>query len=115
MPALAFEVKKPEYSQAETRMSKEKGKIQSDGPKNESGDLTGESLRTRIGANLLRTLGLPRNLHLVQVQPLWDRHYRVNVLIGQDAAAVTVAHSFFLEADATGNIVTTTPALIKHY
>ncbi|HEX3148109.1 MAG TPA: hypothetical protein VHR66_08485 [Gemmataceae bacterium] len=96
-------------------MSKDKRNRSPEVPKVEPGELTAESLHTRIGANLLRTLGQPKDLHAVQVRPLWERHYRVNVLIGKDAAAITVAHSFFLEADATGNIVTTTPALARRY
>jgi len=75
----------------------------------------GEWLRARIGVNVLRVLGQPAQFQTVQVRPLWAGHYRVNVLVGGNAASATVAHSYFLEADGEGNVVTTTPALAKRY
>jgi len=42
-------------------------------------------------------------LHKVQVRRLWDDHYRVNVLIGEDAASAKIANSYFVEADGDGN------------
>jgi hypothetical protein len=39
----------------------------------------------------------------------------VNVLVGGNAASVTVAHSFFLEADGEGNVVAAVPALARRY
>ena len=74
-----------------------------------------ESLRARIGAVVLRELGQPAHFQSVQVRALWARHYRVNVLVGGNAASVTVAHSYFLEADGEGNVVTATPALTRRY
>jgi hypothetical protein len=39
----------------------------------------------------------------------------VNILVGVDASAVKVAHSFFLKADDDGNILQTTPKIAKQY
>lgn len=79
------------------------------------GELDGESLRARIGSHVLDALGRPGGLHAVQVRWLWQGAFRVNVLVGRDADAVTVAHSFFLEADADGGIVSSTPPLARLY
>jgi hypothetical protein len=75
----------------------------------------GEWLHARIGVHVLRALGQPAQFQTVQVRPLWDGHYRVNVLVGGNAASATVAHSYFLQADGDGNIVATTPALARRY
>ncbi len=71
--------------------------------------------RTLIGKRVIQTLGQPGDLHLLQVRHLWEDHYRVNVLVGLDAASAKVAHSFFLVADGEGNIVASTPQLTKQY
>jgi hypothetical protein len=78
-------------------------------------DGAGEWLRARIGVHVLRALGQPAHFQTVQVRPLWDGHYRVNVLIGPTAACATVAHSYFLRADGDGNILAATPALTRRY
>lgn len=64
---------------------------------------------------VLDGLGHPADLHEVQVRPLWPHHYRVNVLVGANAAAVNVAHSFFLVANSDGDIVGSTPGITKQY
>jgi hypothetical protein len=61
------------------------------------------------------TLGQPGDLHRVQVRWLWEDHYRVNVLLGVDAASAKVAHSYFLVADGDGNILASTLKLLKRY
>ncbi len=72
-------------------------------------------LNAVIGKHVMHTLGEPGELRTVQVRPLWDDHYRVNVLVGPDAASVKVAHSYFLVADGQGNVVTSTPRITKQY
>ena len=57
-----------------------------------------------IAAKLLLLLGKPGDFHSVQVRHLWGDHFRVNVLVGVDAASVKVAQSFFLEAGGDGTI-----------
>jgi hypothetical protein len=36
-------------------------------------------------------------------------------MVGGDAASVTVAHSYFLEADGKGDIVEATPEIVRKY
>jgi hypothetical protein len=49
------------------------------------------------------------------VQRLWEDHYRVNVLVGVDAASAKVAHSYFLVADPNGTIIASTPKIRREY
>ena len=64
-----------------------------------------------IRSHVLRTLGRPAGLLRVEVRRLWEDHYRVNVFIGVDAASATISHSYFLVADAAGNVTASTPKL----
>ena len=75
----------------------------------------GQQLHAVIGKHVLSTLGHPGDLHRVQVRPLWQDHYRVNVLVGVDAASVKIAHSYFLVTDGDGTIVASTPRLSRQY
>jgi hypothetical protein len=68
-----------------------------------------------IARRLLDGLGRPADLRGVQVRHLWGERYRVNVIVGPESANVTVAHSYFLVADADGNIIDSTPAITKVY
>lgn len=68
-----------------------------------------------IGKHVTHALGQPNDLHEVQVRRLWEDRYRVNVLVGGDAASVRVAHSFFLVTDGAGNILASTPQITKRY
>jgi hypothetical protein len=68
-----------------------------------------------IRGHVMHALGNPGNLHSVQVRPLWEGHYRVNVFVGLDAASAKVAHSYFLVTDDNGNIVASTPKIGKRY
>lgn len=74
-----------------------------------------EQLNAAIGTRVLDALGRPGNLVLAQVKRLWDGHYRANVLVGENAASAKVAHSYFLEVDSEGNIVTCTPRIARSY
>jgi hypothetical protein len=68
-----------------------------------------------IGNGVIRVLGHPPGLHQVQVRRLWGDHYRVNIFVGPDAASARIAHSFFLDEDAEGNISTSNPKITKQY
>ncbi len=68
-----------------------------------------------IRKNVIQDLGQPANLHQVQVRPLWESNYRVNVFVGIDAASAKVVHSFFLTADAFGEVLASTPAITRLY
>ncbi|HLJ93299.1 MAG TPA: hypothetical protein VKU02_08925 [Gemmataceae bacterium] len=68
-----------------------------------------------IAHGVINALGQPGNLHRVQVRPLWQDHFRVNVLVGGDALSARIAHSYFLVADGDGNIIAATPKIAKQY
>ena len=68
-----------------------------------------------IGEQVIHILGEPDSLHKVQVRPLWKDHYRVNVLLGEDAFSARIARSYFVEADGEGNIVASSPKITKLY
>ena len=68
-----------------------------------------------IARHVVRSLGSPVDLFQVQVRPLGNEHYRVNVLVGKGATSVRIADSFFLTADAEGNIVSSSPEIVRHY
>jgi hypothetical protein len=74
-----------------------------------------QQLCAAIGKQVLHALGQPGDLHLVQVRHLWEVHFRVNVLVGVDAASAKVAHSYFLEADLEGNIMESSPKITRRY
>jgi hypothetical protein len=65
----------------------------------------------RIRQRVIHTLGPMIGLQMVQVLPLWDDRYRVNVLVGADRASARVARSYFVEADTTGNIIDSIPTI----
>jgi hypothetical protein len=68
-----------------------------------------------IGQQVMDSLGSPTNLRAVQVRRLWENRYRVNVFLGGDYASATVAHSYFLLTDSDGNILESTPQIIRKY
>ncbi len=87
-----------------------------DDERDEAGDRhRDEALTALIGKQVLHALGEPGDLLRVQVRPLWEGRFRVNVLVGPDAASSRVAHSFFLVADGDGNLLTSTPRITKRY
>jgi hypothetical protein len=74
-----------------------------------------EAQKALISEQVIYTLGEPAGLHKVQVQRLWEDHYRVNVLIGPDAVSARIANSYFLTADSDGKIIASNPKLTKRY
>ena len=74
-----------------------------------------EHLATAISVSVMRALGTPADLLRVSVVRLWENRYRVNVQTGPDAVSSRVAHSFFLEVDEAGAVLTSTPAIARLY
>ena len=74
-----------------------------------------QHLASAIGNRVIHTMGRPGDLYLVQVRHLWGDNYRVNVLVGAEAASAKVAHSYFLVVDLDGNIVESTPMITRRY
>jgi hypothetical protein len=96
-------------------MATPKLKVMDDGPPAaEPGHATGPR-EYAIRVNVLAALGRPADLHRVNVLPLWGDHYRVNVVTGADPTLARIPHSYFLAADARGNIVAATPPIARLY
>jgi hypothetical protein len=88
--------------------------IDPDGDSNVTAKSSGSSASEAIRAAVIRMLGRPPGLFRIVVLPLWSNHYRVNVLIGSDASAVSIPHSFFVKAGEQG-IVSSSPPIAKLY
>src|SRR5437588_12226302 len=74
-----------------------------------------EMLNALVGEQVLHALGEPSDLLRVQVRPLWEDTYRVNVLVGVNAASARVANSYFVVADGDGNVLESTPQVRRLY
>jgi hypothetical protein len=74
-----------------------------------------ETFHALLREQVIHRLGQPANLLDVRIHVLWGDYYRVNVLIGPDIVSAKVANSYFLSADSDGNIVKSTPKIIKQY
>jgi hypothetical protein len=70
-----------------------------------------DQLKRLIGGQVLRALGGAAGKGRVEVRPLWDGYYRVNVVVGDGPGCVTIPRSYFLRADGAGNVLESTPAL----
>jgi hypothetical protein len=81
----------------------------------EDGPMPTGALNALIGRQVLQTLGSPGDMLKVKVHPLGNDRYRVNVLVGKDITTARIANSFFLTADGTGNIVTSSPKIARLY
>lgn len=80
------------------------------------GEAGGAGSRGRtVQRAVLAALGRPPGLINVSVRPLWGDYHRVNVLVGTDAGSARIAHSYFVETDATGHIHSSTPRITRLY
>src|SRR3954466_14137808 len=73
------------------------------------------SLNDRIGRQVIRLLGSPKDLLKVRVHPVGADTYRVNIVTGKDFATGRISTRYFLTADAEGRIVSSTPQIAKLY
>jgi len=80
-----------------------------------AGAVAGRKREEAIRVGVLAALGRPSRLFRVAVTPLWDNHYRVNVVTGEDATAVTIPNSYFVTADDLGKITGSAPPILKQY
>jgi hypothetical protein len=74
-----------------------------------------ESLRALIRSQVVRMLGTPEHMRKVLVHPVGQDSFRVNVIVGKDAATSRIADSFFLTVDGDGNILTSAPKIARLY
>jgi hypothetical protein len=75
----------------------------------------GAGLEARVGAGVLRVLGVPDNFHAVKVRWVFGSKYRVNVYVRVAAGTFEVAHSYFVEADGDGAVVASCPPITRLY
>ena len=68
-----------------------------------------------IRKQVMRSLGSPDGLLKVQVVPIGQDHYRVNVFVGKTATSGRIADSFFLSTDEEGKILTSSPTIVRPY
>jgi hypothetical protein len=82
---------------------------------------TGQALPSRasreetIRTSILTSLGRPPGLYRVAVVPLWQDHYRVNVVIGPDPTSVCIPQSYFVVIGDDGTIIRSIPPIIRLY
>ena len=86
---------------------------QQDNQHREQEKQTRQQRQTAIGKQVIHNLGQPGQLHGVQVRHLWEDHYRVNILVGEDSVSAKVAYSYFLVADTNGNILSSSPQIAR--
>ncbi len=72
-------------------------------------------LNAIVGKEVMRLLGEPDDLLLVQVRPLWDFYYRVNVFVGTSTVVAKIAKSYFVQTDREGEIVSSSPEILKQF
>jgi hypothetical protein len=91
-------------------------KLQSEQPKEDQTErFENEKMDNLIRKQVIDALGTPVNLRSVQVRKIWNDHFRVNVLVGANAATVKIANSFFLTIDSKGSLIAATPKIMKQY
>jgi hypothetical protein len=90
-------------------------KQQADSPEAGSEEQRVRRTHSLIEQHVSRALGLPKGLHKVQIRPLWGRCFRVNIVVGTEAASAKIAHSYFLVTDDLGSVVASTPAIVRLY
>lgn len=66
-----------------------------------------------VGQNVRSCLEPTWDIQRVQVRRLWETRYRVNVYVGANAATASMAISYFLVTDEVGNIIESSPALVR--
>lgn len=74
-----------------------------------------ELVKAVISKQVFSSLGQPDNLQSLQVRHLWTDHFRVNIFIGADAASAQLAHSYFLNVNSDGNILSSEPVIKRVY
>jgi hypothetical protein len=77
--------------------------------------LTGPKRDAFIGRQVVGSLGTPDELVSVKVHHLGRDNYRVNVVVGKDINSSRIADSFFLTTDELGNIVGSSPKIVRMY
>ncbi|HEX5272412.1 MAG TPA: hypothetical protein VFW33_18070 [Gemmataceae bacterium] len=75
----------------------------------------GRQLGALVVRRLLEALGRRGDGYRAQVRRLWEGHYRVNLLTGDDAASTRIAAGYFLVVDGEGSILASTPEITRQH
>jgi len=73
------------------------------------------ALENLIREQVMQALGKPVDLQNVQVRKVSNDNYRVNVIVGANAACARVANSYFIKIDSDGALIAATPKITKQY
>jgi len=68
-----------------------------------------------IKEQIIAVLGKPADLLKVVARPLWERCFRVNVFVGENAATAKIANSYFVEVDSDDRLIKSNPKITKEY
>lgn len=68
-----------------------------------------------LAEQVLRLLGKPPDLLRVQARHLWGDYHRVNVFVGENLGAATIAHSFFVRTGDPDRVLHSDPPITRHY
>lgn len=68
-----------------------------------------------ICRHVMAVLGRPADFLRITARQVSGENYRVNVVAGPDVSSSRIAHSYFITADADGNVKQSSPALVKQY
>jgi hypothetical protein len=74
-----------------------------------------DMLNDLVRKQVVRALGSPDDLLKMQVQPIGEDRYRVNVFVGKNYNSGRIADSFFLTTDEEGKILTSSPEIVRVY
>lgn len=69
----------------------------------------------RVVGEVLARLGMPERLHEIKVKMVAAGKYRVNVYVQAGTGTYRVAHSFFVETDPSGALLSSSPAIVRAY
>jgi hypothetical protein len=69
----------------------------------------------RVEEQILRALGRPPGLCSVQVRPLWENRFRVNIFAGGDLLSAKITDSFFVVTGSNSRIAHTAPPVTRRY
>ena len=89
--------------------------LQCEQPKVEIKPVEHKPLEFVIRDQVIQALGKPADLRNVQIRMVWKDHYRVNVIVGPNAASVRIANSYLLKVDSEGGLITATPQITKQF
>ena len=71
--------------------------------------------KIRIRSHVAKLLGNPEDLLKIRVHPVGGESFRVNVWAGKSFTMARVTDSFFLTADDEGNVMASTPKIVRLY